>query len=351
MSDSFTLIHTKLMRVRVIRIFIFRQVSFVLILDSSIQLFKCCRHAEKCLKRSRTDADIQLGIVESPPSDGSVSPKVLGVVEKSDSVSWVLEIDESPIAVASRMLRRANSLRGVPSKKKLQRDQQSLTLPARTKKKCSASMPATSSPELLSKDDATEAEATTTMTAASSSMPVQSCDLNGHTTDEDLLDPQSGAAVADATNAVPDESAITDISSFFDFLHDPDFDTDLLVADDVDLRTHFYMDDKAVPSSPFSNNSSSTDSSLDLETYNHEMKSFTRFTWTSSSTTPTNGNGAGDPSSPCGPKMDDQRPRRAIIDSSSMTDSDDESMDSFPSSGLESNMQASKMVDNVEAKR
>lgn len=296
---------------------------------SPMRSLACCRHAEKCLKRSRTDADIQLGMVESPPSDGSVSPKVLGVVEKSDSVSWVLEIDESPMAVASRMLRRANSLRGVPSKKKSQRDQQSLTLPARTKKKGTAA--AASPPEPLAADAAT---------ATTSTAP----DCNGHATDEELRNCES----ADATSATADESAITDISSFFDFLHDPDFDTDLLVADDVDLRTHFYMDDKAVPSSPFSNNSSSTDSSLDLETYNHEMKSFTRFTWTSSSTTPTNGNAA-DPTSPCGPKVDEQRARAPTIDSSSVTDSDDESMDSFPSSGLE--MRASKMVDNVPAKQ
>lgn len=280
-------------------------------------------------------------MVESPPSDGSVSPKVLGVVEKSDSVSWVLEIDESPVAVASRMLRRANSLRGIPSKKKSQRDQQSLTLPARTKKKCSVPTPVASTPEPVSDDSA--AAAAVAAAAAPSSTTVESCDLNGHA---DQLDAESAAA-PDLPND-EDESAIPDISSFFDFLHDPDFDTDLL-ADDVDLRTHFYMDDKAVPSSPFSN-SSSTDSSLDLETYNHEMKSFTRFTWTSSSTTPTNGNAAGEPTSPGGAKTDDRRPRRAIIDSSSVTDSDDESMDSFPSSSLESNM-VSKMVDNVQSKQ
>lgn len=46
----------------------------------------------------------------SPPS----SPVVKGVVEKSDSVSWVLEIndDESPEAMASRMVKRAGSFRG-----------------------------------------------------------------------------------------------------------------------------------------------------------------------------------------------------------------------------------------------
>lgn len=46
----------------------------------------------------------------SPPS----SPVVKGVVEKSDSVSWVLEIndDESPEAMASRIVKRAGSFRG-----------------------------------------------------------------------------------------------------------------------------------------------------------------------------------------------------------------------------------------------
>lgn len=46
---------------------------------------------------------------ESPPS----SPKVKGVVEKSDSVSWVLDMDESPEVIASRMVRRAGSFRNV----------------------------------------------------------------------------------------------------------------------------------------------------------------------------------------------------------------------------------------------
>lgn len=39
----------------------------------------------------------------SPPS----SPKVKGVVEKSDSVSYVLDLDESPEVVASRIVRRS----------------------------------------------------------------------------------------------------------------------------------------------------------------------------------------------------------------------------------------------------
>jgi hypothetical protein len=60
----------------------------------------------------------------SPPS----SPVVKGVVEKSDSVSWVLEMDdETPEVLANRMVRRAGSFRSdkcspspVPKKQKCQ---------------------------------------------------------------------------------------------------------------------------------------------------------------------------------------------------------------------------------------
>jgi hypothetical protein len=44
----------------------------------------------------------------SPPA----SPKVKAVVEKSDSVSWVVEMDETPEALLSRLVRRAGSFRG-----------------------------------------------------------------------------------------------------------------------------------------------------------------------------------------------------------------------------------------------
>lgn len=46
-------------------------------------------------------------IETSPPA----SPKVKAVVEKSDSVSWVVEIDETPEALLSRLVRRAGSFR------------------------------------------------------------------------------------------------------------------------------------------------------------------------------------------------------------------------------------------------
>ena len=54
------------------------------------------------------DDDYDGAVTGSPPS----SPIIKGVVEKSDSVSWVLEIDdETPEAVANRMVRRAGSFR------------------------------------------------------------------------------------------------------------------------------------------------------------------------------------------------------------------------------------------------
>lgn len=56
-------------------------------------------------KTSKSNESFELD--ESPPN----SPKVKGVVEKSDSVSWVLELNESPEILASRMVRRAGSFR------------------------------------------------------------------------------------------------------------------------------------------------------------------------------------------------------------------------------------------------
>jgi len=68
------------------------------------------------------DDDDQDGV--SPPA----SPIIKGVVEKSDSVSWVLEMDdETPEVLASRMVRRAGSFRSdkcspspVPKRQKCQ---------------------------------------------------------------------------------------------------------------------------------------------------------------------------------------------------------------------------------------
>lgn len=40
------------------------------------------------------------------------SPKVKAVIEKADSVAWVVDIDENPQNIATRLLKRAQSLRG-----------------------------------------------------------------------------------------------------------------------------------------------------------------------------------------------------------------------------------------------
>lgn len=53
-------------------------------------------------RKSKNSCDLEMDDF-SPPS----SPKVKGVVEKSDSVSYVLEMDESPEVVASRIVRRS----------------------------------------------------------------------------------------------------------------------------------------------------------------------------------------------------------------------------------------------------
>lgn len=61
------------------------------------------RSLERMFSYSRTGAKATEGGEVSPPA----SPKVKGVVEKSDSVSYVLDLDESPDLVASRILRRS----------------------------------------------------------------------------------------------------------------------------------------------------------------------------------------------------------------------------------------------------
>jgi hypothetical protein len=60
-------------------------------------------------KSNSSDKSVDCFMMEdiSPPT----SPIIKGVVEKSDSVSWVLEMDESPEALASRVVRRAGSFR------------------------------------------------------------------------------------------------------------------------------------------------------------------------------------------------------------------------------------------------
>lgn len=64
----------------------------------------------------------------SPDDSPPASPMVKSMVEKSDSVSWTLEIEESPEAMASRLLRRSGSSRGIsPSDSRPKRARQPST--------------------------------------------------------------------------------------------------------------------------------------------------------------------------------------------------------------------------------
>lgn len=191
------------------------------------------------------------------PENGDASPKVLGVVEKNDSVSWVLEMDESPLAVASRMLRRASSLRGDPTPKKKSSDaQHSLTLPSRKKKSSNSS-------------------------TSSSKSVKDGVEKNSSIMTEANVDTEEKTdALTAATKENEDENVIVDISSFFAFLQDSDFETDLVVSDDVDARETFFSGAGKGSASTYS--SSSSDSSLDLEVYEKDSKS-RRYTWTKNS--------------------------------------------------------------------
>lgn len=74
--------------------------------------------------------------LETPPA----SPKVKAVVEKSDSVSWVVEIDETPEDVLSRLVRRAGSFRGTtPPPSSLPSPAHARTLPPPKRQRCKAS--------------------------------------------------------------------------------------------------------------------------------------------------------------------------------------------------------------------
>ncbi|XP_065219463.1 serine-rich adhesin for platelets isoform X2 [Planococcus citri] len=209
-------------------------------------------NAEKCLKRSRTDNDIK-STDTSPSQDADVSSKVLGVVEKSDSVSWVLELDESPAAVASRMLRRANSLRGVPSSKKKTHSRAMLKLPALKKRQ--------------------EVEDTSTSKV---DFGVQCCDIDSTLDEMDVVSgPIAKPSRSDETfegsespkkpTNEEDENIISDISSIFDFLQDTDLDPDGLLTEEEHHVADFYTSEKALRT-PFST-SSSSNSSLNLDIY------------------------------------------------------------------------------------
>lgn len=85
-----------------------------------------------------TDGHSALGdsLETSPPA----SPKVKGVVEKSDSVSWVVEIDETSEALLSRLVRRAGSFRGTtPPPASLPSPVHARTLPPPKRQRCKAS--------------------------------------------------------------------------------------------------------------------------------------------------------------------------------------------------------------------
>lgn len=79
--------------------------------ERSSQFYKDvqCKSSVSCTDKSNCKPLNYIEFDDSPPS----SPKVKGVVEKSDSVSWVLDMDESPEVMASRMVRRAGSFRNI----------------------------------------------------------------------------------------------------------------------------------------------------------------------------------------------------------------------------------------------
>ncbi|KAI5752356.1 hypothetical protein M8J77_016306 [Diaphorina citri] len=65
-----------------------------------------CNHGKRMADMSERKKSSEES--QSPPT----SPKVLGVVEKSDSVSWVVELEDAP-DIVSKYLRRTNSFRSV----------------------------------------------------------------------------------------------------------------------------------------------------------------------------------------------------------------------------------------------
>lgn len=87
--------------------------------------FMCNRSSELDISGRANGSTLEdEDVTNSPPA----SPIIKGVVEKSDSVSWVLEMDdETPEVLANRMVRRAGSFRSdkcspspVPKKQKCQ---------------------------------------------------------------------------------------------------------------------------------------------------------------------------------------------------------------------------------------
>ncbi|PSN50249.1 hypothetical protein C0J52_02375, partial [Blattella germanica] len=100
----------------------------------------------------------------SPPA----SPKVKGIVEKSDSVSWVVEIDETPEALLSRLVRRAGSFRGTtPPPSSVPSPAHTRTLPPPKRQRCKASsLSLSSSATTIARSSITNQSRNTTLTSS-----------------------------------------------------------------------------------------------------------------------------------------------------------------------------------------
>lgn len=96
LSSSFNERHNSTSKPNLERTFSFRERTLSNKSNGSVDSF--VGNSRKCKNSLEIDMDDL-----SPPS----SPKVKGVVEKSDSVSYVLDLDESPEVVASRIVRRS----------------------------------------------------------------------------------------------------------------------------------------------------------------------------------------------------------------------------------------------------
>lgn len=95
LSSSFSERHCSTTKPNLERALSFRERTFSNKSNCSTDSFSISR-------KSKTSLEVEADDI-SPPS----SPKVKGVVEKSDSVSYVLDLDESPEVVASRIVRRS----------------------------------------------------------------------------------------------------------------------------------------------------------------------------------------------------------------------------------------------------
>lgn len=94
-SSSFSEKHSAVAKANLERTLSFREKSLSNKSNASLDTSLRSRKSKPSLETEMEDL--------SPPS----SPKVKGVVEKSDSVSYVLDLDESPDVVASRIVRRS----------------------------------------------------------------------------------------------------------------------------------------------------------------------------------------------------------------------------------------------------